>query len=73
MNGKRQKTHRSVALDPAGEGEAFSGGSPRAEPFTAKPTSESPASTEQLMEEVCSRKISKQRGNAFEGIWAVLA
>ena len=26
MNGKRQKTHWSVALDPAGEGEALSGG-----------------------------------------------
>ena len=56
MNGKRQKTHWSVALEPAGEGEAFSGSSPRAEPSAAKPTPESPALTEQLMEEVCSRE-----------------
>ena len=56
MNGKRQKTHWSVALDPAGEGEAFSGGSPRAEPSAAKPAPESPASAEQLMEEACSRE-----------------
>ena len=56
MSGKRQKTHCSVALEPAGEGEALSGSSSRAEPFAANPTSESPASTEQLMEEVCSRE-----------------
>ena len=56
MNGKRQKTHWPVALDPAGEGETFSGGSPRAEPFAAKPAPESPAFAEQLMEEVCSRE-----------------
>ena len=56
MNGKRQKTHCSVALEPAGEGEALSGGSPRAEPFVANPAPESPALAEQLMEEVCSRE-----------------
>ena len=56
MNGKRQKTHCSVALEPAGEGEALSGRSPRAESFAAKPAPESPASAEQLMEEVCSRE-----------------
>jgi RNA-directed DNA polymerase len=56
MNGKRQKTHSSVVLEPAGEGEAFSGSSARAEPSAAKPTPESPASAEQLMEEVCSRE-----------------
>src|SRR5271165_4405041 len=56
MNGKRQKTHCSVALEPAGEGEALSGSSPRAEPSAANPTPESPASAEQLMEEVCSRE-----------------
>ena len=56
MNGKRQKTHCSVALEPAGEGEALSGSSPRAEPFAAKPAPESPASAEHLMEEVCSRE-----------------
>ena len=56
MNGKRQKTHWLVALDPAGEGEALSGSAPRIEPSVAKPTPESPASAEQLMEEVCSRE-----------------
>jgi len=56
MNGKRQKTHWPVALEPAGEGEAFSGSSARAEPSAANPTPESPASAEQLMEEVCSRE-----------------
>jgi hypothetical protein len=47
MDGKRQKTHYSVALEPAGEGEALSGSFPRAEPFTANPASKSPASAEQ--------------------------
>jgi RNA-directed DNA polymerase len=56
MNGKRQKTHCSVALEPAGEGEALSGWSPRAEPFAANPAPESPALAERLMEEVCSRE-----------------
>ena len=56
MNGKRQKIQCSVALEPAGEGEAFSGSSPRAEPFAANPATESPASAEQLMEEGCSRE-----------------
>ena len=56
MNGKRRKIHCLVALEPAGEGEALSGGYPRAEPFAANPTPESPASTEQLMEEVCCRE-----------------
>ena len=42
MNGKRQKTHWSVALEPAGEGETLSGGPPkgrtvRGEPSTRKP------------------------------------
>ena len=55
MNGKRQKTHCSVALEPAGEVEALSSGLPRAEPFAANPAPETPASAEQLMEEVCSR------------------
>jgi len=56
MNGKRQKTHCSVALETVGEGEAPSGGFSRAEPFVANPTPESPASAEQLMEEVCNRE-----------------
>ena len=56
MNGKRQKTHYSVALEPAGGGEALSGSCPRAEPFAANLVSESPALAEHLMEEVCSRE-----------------
>src|SRR5271166_2364271 len=56
MNGKRRQIHWSVALEPAGEGEARPCGSPRAEPFAADPTPESPASAEQLMEEACSRE-----------------
>jgi RNA-directed DNA polymerase len=56
MNGKRQKSHWSVALEPAGEGETPSGSSPRAEPSAAKPASKSPASAEHLIEEVCSRE-----------------
>src|SRR5271165_2602034 len=56
MNGKRQKIHCSVALEPAREGDALSGGFSRAGPSTANPTPESPASAEQLMEEACNRE-----------------
>jgi RNA-directed DNA polymerase len=56
MNGKRRKNQRSLALEPAGEGEALSSGHPRAEPFAANPAPESPALTEHLMEEACSRE-----------------
>ena len=73
MNGKRQKIHCSVALEPAGEGKASSGSSSRAEPSAANPTPESPASVEQLMEEVCSRENLETAWKRFEGIKAVLA
>src|SRR3954452_23785322 len=53
MSGKRQKTQCSLALGPRDRGEASVIVSPRAEPFMAKPAPESPAGTEQLMEEVC--------------------
>ena len=53
MNGKRQKIQISLALEPTSRGEAPVIGDPRAEPFVAKPAPESPAVTEQLMEEVC--------------------
>jgi RNA-directed DNA polymerase len=53
MNGKRQKTQYSLALEPQGRGETPISGRPRAEPFAAEPAPESPAMTEQLMEEVC--------------------
>jgi RNA-directed DNA polymerase len=53
MNGQRQNIQYSLVLEPKGRGETPAGGHPRAEPFLAKPTPESPAVTEQLMEEVC--------------------
>jgi hypothetical protein len=56
MSGKRQKTQDSLALAPNSRGETRAVGSPRAEPLMAKPAPESPAVTEQLMEEVCDRE-----------------
>jgi RNA-directed DNA polymerase len=53
MNGQRQNIQYSLVLEPKGRGETPAGGYPRAEPFVAKPAPESPAVTEQLMEEVC--------------------
>src|SRR5260370_2925408 len=56
MSGTRQKLQYSLALEPADQGETPVSGYEGTEPFVAKPTSESPASTEQLMEEVCDRE-----------------
>jgi RNA-directed DNA polymerase len=56
MNGKRPKIQYSLALEPQGRGETPVSGHPRAEPFAAKPAPESPAVTDQLMEEVCDRE-----------------
>ena len=56
MSGKRQKTQYSLALAPNSRGETRAVGSPRAEPLMAKPAPESPAVTEQLMDEVCDRE-----------------
>jgi RNA-directed DNA polymerase len=53
MSGKRQNIQYSLALEPKGRGETSDIGYPRVESFTAKPALESPAVTEQLMEEVC--------------------
>jgi RNA-directed DNA polymerase len=53
MNGQRQNIQYSLVLEPTGRGETPAGGYPSAEPFVAKPAPESPAVTEQLMEEVC--------------------
>ena len=53
MTGKRQKTQYSLALEPKDRGETPVVEHPRAEPFVAEPAPESPAVTEQLMEEVC--------------------
>ena len=56
MSGKRQKIQYSLALEPGDQGETPVSGSKRAEPIVAKPAPESPALTEQLMEEVCDRE-----------------
>src|SRR6476661_8088217 len=44
-----------TGLGTGGPGETLVSGYEGTEPFVAKPTSESPASAEQLMEEVCER------------------
>src|SRR5438309_11120367 len=56
MNGTRQKIQYLLALEPVGWGETPVSGYEGTEPFVAKPISESPASAEQLMEEVCDRE-----------------
>ena len=56
MSGKRQKIQYSLALEPAHRGETPVSGSKEAEPVVAKPALQSPAVTEQLMEEVCGRE-----------------
>src|ERR1700741_2882143 len=56
MSGKRQTIQYSLALEPVDQGETRVSGYKGTEPFVAKPTPESPASAEQLMEEVCSRE-----------------
>src|SRR3981189_2428750 len=56
MSGKRQKIQYSLALEPVDRGEPPISGHPGAEPLVAKPAPESPALTEQLMEEVCDRE-----------------
>src|SRR5271167_4540121 len=71
MNGTRQQIQYSLALEPVNRGEPPVSGHQGAEPWVAKPAPESPAVTEQLMEEMCDRE--KERGNAFDGTRAVLA
>ncbi len=56
MGGKRQKIQYSLALEPRDRGEAPVSGRPGAEPSMAAPRPESPALTEQLMEELCDRE-----------------
>ena len=55
MSGTRQQIQYSLALEPGDRGEPPVGGHQGAEPLVAKPARESPAVTEQLMEEVCDR------------------
>ena len=56
MTGTRQTIQYSLALEPGDQGETPVSGYQWAEPFVAKLAPESPASTEQLMEEVCDRE-----------------
>jgi RNA-directed DNA polymerase len=56
MNGTRQQIQYSLALEQADQGEAPVSGHQGTELFVAKPTLESSAVTEQLMEEVCNRE-----------------
>ncbi len=59
MDGKWQKTQYSLALEPHGRGEALVSGRSGVEPTMAAPDPESPALTEQLMEEACSQENLK--------------
>src|SRR5437667_11055552 len=56
MKGMRQTIQYSLALVPGDRGETPVSGHQGAEPVVAKPAPESPAVTEQLMEEVCDRE-----------------
>ena len=56
MNGMRQKIQYSLALELVFQGETPVSSPQGAEPFVAKLAPESPALTEQLMEEVCDRE-----------------
>src|SRR5689334_756646 len=56
MSGTRRNIQYSLALEPRSRGEALGSGSEGTEPLVAKPGPESPASVEQLMEEVCDRE-----------------
>ena len=56
MSGTRQQIQYSLALEPGDRGEPAVSGHQGAEPLVAKPVPESPALTEQLMEEVCNRE-----------------
>ena len=76
MSGTRQRTpgeQSPQTLGAEGRGEALDAENKEAEPLMAKPAPESPALAEQLMEEVCDRGISKERGSAFEATRVVLA
>jgi hypothetical protein len=56
MTGTRQMIQYSLALELAHQGETPVSGYQGAEPVVAMRAPESPASTEQLMEEVCDRE-----------------
>ena len=75
MSGKRQQIQYSLALEPGDRGEPPVGGHQGAEPLVAKPTPESPAVMEQLMEEVCDRenlvkawkRVRRNKGKPWRG------
>ena len=56
MSGKRQNIQYSLALEPVDQGETPVSGYQGTAPFMAKPISESPAVTEQLVEEMGDRE-----------------
>jgi RNA-directed DNA polymerase len=56
MSGTRQQIQYSLALELGDRGEPPISGHQGAEPLVAKPAPESPAVTEQLIEEVCDRE-----------------
>src|ERR1700675_3192180 len=56
MDGKRQINQHELAWEPSDRGEAPARGDEGTEPCMAKPATENPAFTEQLMEEVCDRE-----------------
>ena len=56
MTGTRQTIQYSLALEPGDRGETSASGCQGTEPVVAKPAPQSPALTEQLMEEVCNRE-----------------
>jgi RNA-directed DNA polymerase len=56
MSGKRQQIQYVLALETLERGETPLGSSQGTEPLMAKPAPESPAVTEQLMEEGCNRE-----------------
>ncbi len=60
MNDRRQKTQLRLAFPAEGRSEAPTAAEEGTESFAAKRTAESPAITEQLMEEVCERENCKQ-------------
>jgi len=66
-SGKRQNIQYSLALGPEDRGETSVAGCPRAEPLAAKPAPESPAKTEQLMEEVCDRENLQRAWKRVQG------
>ena len=73
MSDKRQKNQLSLAFAEEYRGEAPNGPGEGTEAFTAKRGTESPAISEQLMEEVCERENCKQalaRVKANEGVSA---